>query len=80
MTASRYATALAALGRSAASLAPILGCHPRTCQGWLQDGPPPEILTWVERMARAVSSVPVPEIAITAGRPRVGARKPAHGV
>lgn len=66
----RYATALATLGRSAASLAPLLHCHPRTCQGWLLDGPPPEVLAWVEAGAEAWEALPVPEVRLVAGRPR----------
>ena len=72
----RFAAALTTLRWSAASLAPILGCHPRTCQGWLQAGPPAEVLVWVEAMADAVSSVPVPGVKIVAGR-KPGARQNA---
>ena len=68
LISSRFQIALTTLGRSAASLAPLLGCHPRTCQGWLQAGPPAEILVWVEAMADAVSSIPVPGVKIVAGR------------
>ena len=73
---SRFRGALTTLGRSAASLAPLLSCHPRTCQGWLQAGPPPEVLAWVEAMADAVSSIPVPGVKIVAGR-KPGARQNA---
>lgn len=68
--ATRFHAALATLGRSAASLAPLLGCHPRTCQAWLQDGAPPEVLAWVEAGAEAWASVPVPALWFEAGRPR----------
>ena len=79
----RFAAGLTTLRWSAASLAPILGCHPRTCQGWLQAGPPPEVLAWVEAMADAVSSIPVPGVKIVAGRKpgmRQNASSAASGV
>lgn len=68
--ATRFRAALATLGRSAASLAPLLRCHPRTVQGWLQDRPPDAVLAWVEAGAEAWSRLPVPEVRIVAGRPR----------
>lgn len=75
MTAARYRAALATLGRSAPSLAPLLRCHPRTCQQWLQDGPPPEILAWLEAGACEIGPLTeawlarVPVVRIVAGRP-----------
>lgn len=76
MNAARFRAALDTLDRSAASLAPLLRCHPRTCQGWLQDGPPDEILAWVEQGASEIGPATeawlarVPHVEFVAGRPR----------
>jgi hypothetical protein len=67
--AHRLSAALVILGRSAASLAHPLGCTPRTCQSWLVDDPPPEVLTWVEAMAAAVAAIPMPALTFQRGRP-----------
>lgn len=68
--AQRFAAALATLGRSAPSLAPLLRCHPRTVQGWLRNGPPDEVLAWVEAGAERWASLPVPVLRIARGQPR----------
>lgn len=70
--ATRFRAALATLGRSAASLAPLLRCHPRTVQGWCQAGAPDEILSWVEDGARETRAWldRMPEVRIVAGKPR----------
>lgn len=76
MTAARFRAALDTLGRSAASLAPLLRCHPRTCQNWLHDGAPDEVLVWVEDGARDVGPTMeawlgrAPAVRFEAGRPR----------
>lgn len=67
--AARFRAALRALRWSQASLAPLLGCHPRTVQGWASVGPPEPVLAWVEAMARAIEAVPLPDVRIVAGRP-----------
>ena len=67
--AHRLSAALIILGRSAASLAHPLGCTPRTCQSWLVDDPPPEVLAWVEAMAAAVAAIPNPALTFQRGRP-----------
>lgn len=69
MTATRFRAALKVLGRSAASLAPLLHCHSRTAEGWLVKGPPPEVLAWVEAGAERWAELPVPQVRIVAGRP-----------
>lgn len=69
----RFRAALATLGRSAASLAPALGCSAALCEKWLRVGPPADVLTWVEAGAGAWRSLPVPRVNTTAGRPKAPA-------
>lgn len=64
----RFKKALEILHRSSASLADELGCSKRTCQLWgTSREPPPEVLSWLERQAEAVSRIRPPEIIWRAG-------------
>ena len=70
MTATRYKTALLTLRRHAGSLSKDLGCTARQCQIWAHEGPPDEVLRWVEALAHACAKIPPPKLTFSRGRPK----------
>ena len=75
--AARYTAALAALCRSPNSLAPALRVSASLARKWVRTGPPPEVLAWVEAMARLAASARVPQVKDMRGGKRM--RKDSAG-
>ena len=58
----RYKRAIAATGRTPKSLAPVFGVADTTAVRWAREAPPVAVVHWLEAVAQATQSIPVPEL------------------